>query len=154
MQSPHHATDPYLTDILLGGLESWLNNVPFDVLDLPPEYQILMNEQNQIGWVHVFQGRILMSWQRPQQRVAMGCPGPIVFYPMCSPNGLPCGKPKIKQSTAKITLPEHKPDTPRQSESSEFSILTATKSSSETGNCLRTISNHIKNNPQDLSVSG
>jgi hypothetical protein len=61
------ATDPYLTDILLGGLESWLNNLPCDVLDLPPQYQILMNEQNQIGWVHVFQDRILMSWQRLQQ---------------------------------------------------------------------------------------
>jgi hypothetical protein len=61
------ATDPHLTDILLGGIESWLKNIPCKLLDLPPEYQKLLQEQNQIGWVHVFQGRISTSWQRLQQ---------------------------------------------------------------------------------------
>jgi hypothetical protein len=75
------ATDPYLTDILLGGLESWLTNSPCGVLDSPPKYQLLMDEQNQIGWVHVFQGWISKSWQRLQQyhysglKPVKGCDG-------------------------------------------------------------------------------
>ena len=60
-------TDPVLIDILLGGLTNWLRQTPFTFDGFPPEYHALIQEQNNIGWVHFFQGRISTRWAETQQ---------------------------------------------------------------------------------------
>lgn len=61
-------TDPTLTEILLGGLTSWLNSSPFNTDEYPEDYHQLLLEQAAIGWNHFFQGRISTQWATIQQR--------------------------------------------------------------------------------------
>jgi hypothetical protein len=60
------STDPTLTDILLGGLSSWLHQTESDQTEVPADYQslVLLSKQSVIGWVQFFQGCITTSWQR------------------------------------------------------------------------------------------
>ena len=67
-------TDPTLTDILLSGLNSWLNDTPFLTDHFPPDYQALIEEQTSIGWAHFFQGRITTRWAETQQWYYNGYP--------------------------------------------------------------------------------
>ena len=59
--------DPMLVDILLEGIQSWLDSIPMDITNLPNEYQDLVQEQTTIGWAHVFQARITTRWATMQQ---------------------------------------------------------------------------------------
>jgi hypothetical protein len=52
---------------LIDGIQSYLSQTPFDSTEYPAEYQGLIREQNTIGWVQIFQGRLSTSWQRIQQ---------------------------------------------------------------------------------------
>ena len=67
-------TDPVLTDILVTGIRSWLDDTPLDTSDIPPEYHAILREQATIGWVHVFQGRISKEWATVQQQYYDGFP--------------------------------------------------------------------------------
>jgi hypothetical protein len=66
------STNPTLTDILLSGLQSWLDQTAFDTAGYPQEYAPLLLKQQEIGWKHIFQGCLTLSWQRLQQHHYMG----------------------------------------------------------------------------------
>ena len=61
-------TDPVLTSILTQGLQHWLNLTPFDEGGIPEAYQRLLLEQREIGWYHVFVGRLSLQWAACQSR--------------------------------------------------------------------------------------
>ena len=68
-------TDPILTDILLTGLKNWLQDIPYHTQEnVPHDYHQLIHEQNTIGWIHVFQGRITKQWATLQQWHYSGFP--------------------------------------------------------------------------------
>ena len=67
-------TDPTSTNILLGGLRSWLDDTPFLPGNFPPDYHALIEEQASIGWAHFFQGRITTKWAETQQWYYNGFP--------------------------------------------------------------------------------
>jgi hypothetical protein len=61
-------TSQTLVDILLQGLRSWFNDVPFHMDDeYSTDHQILIQEQTTIGWSHIFQGRMSLKWAELQQ---------------------------------------------------------------------------------------
>jgi hypothetical protein len=62
------ATDQALTDILLIGIESWLNATAPDFSTIPTLYDHVIRDQTQIGWNHIFQGRFAISWSSMQQQ--------------------------------------------------------------------------------------
>ena len=61
-------TDPILTSILIGGLQTWLDLTPFDSNGIPDQYQSLLDQQNEIGWYNVFLGRLSLQWARLQSQ--------------------------------------------------------------------------------------
>ena len=67
-------TDPILRDILLIGLTAWLAQTPFPHAQFPASYQRLLHEQQQIGWSHIFQGRMTLQWAYTQQDHLNGLP--------------------------------------------------------------------------------
>ena len=59
-------TDPILTAILLNGMRTWLNLLPFDEGGIPDLYSSLLSQQREIGWYHVFLGRMSKQWSKLQ----------------------------------------------------------------------------------------
>jgi hypothetical protein len=67
-------TSPFLVEILIGGIGSWLEQKSLDHDDFPPEYQQLLTEQSTIGWPQFFQGRITLQSSLLQQDYYDGFP--------------------------------------------------------------------------------
>ena len=67
-------TDPMLVEILLDGIQSWLDGTPWDTSEFPIDYLTLIREQGIIGWAQVFQGRITTQWAVKQQYYYNGFP--------------------------------------------------------------------------------
>jgi hypothetical protein len=61
-------TRPYLVDILLNGIDAWINSSPFDKTKYPIIYHRLIDEQSALGWRQIFQGRMTMEWARLQDQ--------------------------------------------------------------------------------------
>jgi hypothetical protein len=59
-------TRPNLRDILITGLEAWLNDTPASYDKFPSSYNALIHQQTQIGWRQLFNGRISKDWSRLQ----------------------------------------------------------------------------------------
>jgi hypothetical protein len=64
----NHITRPYLVDILLNGIDAWINEIPFDKLEYPVLYHRLIDEQSSLGWRQLFQGRMTSEWARLQDQ--------------------------------------------------------------------------------------
>ena len=63
-----------LVEILLDGIQSWLDGTPWDTSEFPIDYLTLIREQGIIGWAQVFQGRITTQWAVKQQYYYNGFP--------------------------------------------------------------------------------
>jgi hypothetical protein len=70
LRKSHDSTesDPQLLDILIDGLYGWFTNHPIDVALYPHPYQRLIQEQNDIGWRHLFNGHLTSQWRILQDR--------------------------------------------------------------------------------------
>jgi hypothetical protein len=55
--------NPYLLDILIDGLHSWMTSIPFLSSRYPRRYQKLIQEQQSIGWRHIFNGHLSCQWR-------------------------------------------------------------------------------------------
>jgi hypothetical protein len=58
----------------MGGLTSWLSEIPFDKSVFPVEYNTVLHEQRTIGWSQFFQGRVSSKWAQLQQEYYKGFP--------------------------------------------------------------------------------
>jgi hypothetical protein len=56
-------TDPILMEILLEGLQTWLNSTPISRHRYPEKFQLLLIEQSHIGWDQLFYGRWSAQWK-------------------------------------------------------------------------------------------
>jgi hypothetical protein len=61
-------SNPYLVDIMIDGLHSWMNDTPMVMDRYPRRYHRLITEQTTIGWRHVFNGRLTTQWRLRQDR--------------------------------------------------------------------------------------
>jgi hypothetical protein len=61
-------TNPYLVDILIDGLHSWLHHSHIDKARYPRRYHQLINEQSAIGWRQIFNGHLSTQWRFRQDR--------------------------------------------------------------------------------------
>jgi hypothetical protein len=52
--------------ILLTALEAWFTNTPADFSKYPTQYSHLIQQQTQIGWRQLFNGRLSMEWSQLQ----------------------------------------------------------------------------------------
>jgi hypothetical protein len=59
-------TRSYLVDILIEGLSSWLSSTTIDKASFPSTFHPLIDEQSQLGWRQLFQGRLSNEWARLQ----------------------------------------------------------------------------------------
>jgi hypothetical protein len=59
-------TRPNLPEILLHGLETWLNDEPANFSKFPQLCSCLISHQNHIGWRQLFNGPICTEWSRLQ----------------------------------------------------------------------------------------
>ena len=59
-------SNPYLSDILRHGVLLWFRNEHYDPEYVHPNFQLLVIEQNAIGWHHLFRGRLSKEWRRHQ----------------------------------------------------------------------------------------
>ena len=59
-------TRSYLVDILIDGLASWFNVNTIDKAAYPATFHHLIDEQTQLGWRQLFQGRMSSEWARLQ----------------------------------------------------------------------------------------
>ena len=58
----HSDTRPYLTEILLDGLSAWFNGTTLDSELYPTQYHRLLQQQNDLGWRQLFNGRLSQEW--------------------------------------------------------------------------------------------
>jgi hypothetical protein len=65
---------PPLVEILIRGITAWFNDSTLLVKDFEFDYQQLLREQAQIGWSHIFQGRITTQWSLLQHDYYSGFP--------------------------------------------------------------------------------
>jgi hypothetical protein len=70
LRKAHSSTEnnPYLLDILIDGVHSWMTNTPMDINRFPRRYHQLIKEQTTIGWRHVFNGHLTSQWRIRQDR--------------------------------------------------------------------------------------
>jgi hypothetical protein len=70
LRHTHSSTEcnPYLIDILLDGIHSWIIDTPMIMARYPRRYHRLITEQTTIGWRHVFNGRLTTQWRIRQDR--------------------------------------------------------------------------------------
>ena len=61
-------TNPYLVDILIDGLHSWLHHSHIDTARYPRRYHQLINEQSAIVWRQIFNGHLSTQWRIRQDR--------------------------------------------------------------------------------------
>jgi hypothetical protein len=59
-------TRPTLTVILLDGVSEWLKGGTLSQYDYKLRYYQLIQEQNDIGWRHIFNGRLSLQWSELQ----------------------------------------------------------------------------------------
>jgi hypothetical protein len=59
-------TCPILTEILLEGISEWLNGRTLNPYRYDLRYHQLIQEQNDIGWRHVFNGQLALTWSELQ----------------------------------------------------------------------------------------
>jgi hypothetical protein len=59
-------TRPYLVDILVNGLDAWFSGIDLDKTKYPNAYHRLIEEQTNLGWRQLFQGRFTNEWTRLQ----------------------------------------------------------------------------------------
>ena len=59
-------TDPVLKAILLNGIREWFAITPFDAGGLPHQYLPLIQDQQVIGWYHLFLARFSKRWSSLQ----------------------------------------------------------------------------------------
>jgi hypothetical protein len=52
--------------ILLTALEAWFTDTPANFSTYPPQYSHLIQQQMQIGWRQLFNGRLSTEWSRLQ----------------------------------------------------------------------------------------
>jgi hypothetical protein len=57
-------SNPYLSDILRHGLILWFNGTIYEPTSVPLRFRTLVQEQNSIGWNHLFSGRLSQEWRR------------------------------------------------------------------------------------------
>jgi len=67
------ASDPILWHIIWRGMESVFSESTEGVTktDFPDQYRTLIDQQNQIGWIHVFRGRWSVEWQKAHESWAI-----------------------------------------------------------------------------------
>jgi hypothetical protein len=65
---------PPLVEILIRGITAWFNDSTLPVKHFEFDYQQLLREQAQIGWSHIFQGRITTQWSLLQHDYYSGFP--------------------------------------------------------------------------------
>jgi hypothetical protein len=156
------STDQWLLDILLSGIESCMTQTPFDSSEFPSEYQILIQKQTAIGWVHLFQGRLTNSWQRMQQyhysglRPVKGQDGAFWSRSILAHMFLEwlllwdaCNKSVHGNDSCHVP----RPSTTRLLESSKFYTPTATKFFSAIDPFIMTVSNYTESNRPSPSAS-
>lgn len=68
-RSQDGSIDPYLLDILRDGLTRYHQQLaPVLPASYPLKYTILINQQNTIGWDHIYQGRWSNAWSQLQDQ--------------------------------------------------------------------------------------
>ena len=60
--------DPPLKSIHIHGISSWLGQTPIDGTGIPNQYHQLIQEQQDIGWYHVFLARFSTQWTQLQSQ--------------------------------------------------------------------------------------
>ncbi len=61
-------TREMLTTILTDGLTQWFNDKELAPTDYPPLFRLLIQQQNELGWRQLFNGRFVSEWQRLQNQ--------------------------------------------------------------------------------------
>ena len=61
-------TREMLTTILTNGLTQWFNDKELAPPDYSPLFQLLIQQQNELGWSKLFNGRFVSEWQRLQNQ--------------------------------------------------------------------------------------
>jgi len=59
-------TDPILKNIFIVGMSNWQKNVQIPSSEYPPHYQQLIQEQNNVGWQQMWNGRWTTQWRKLQ----------------------------------------------------------------------------------------
>jgi hypothetical protein len=57
-------SNPYPSDILRHGLILWFNGTIYEPTSVPLRFRTLVQEQNSIGWNHLFSGRLSQNRRR------------------------------------------------------------------------------------------
>jgi hypothetical protein len=68
LDSPSMDTNPHLSDILRHGILLWFSHAHYDPATVPQQFRLLVQEQNAIGWHHIFRGKLSKEWSRHQAR--------------------------------------------------------------------------------------
>jgi hypothetical protein len=66
-------THPSLRDLLLTGIETWLDDDTIDLPTFPRRYHSLIQSQNAIGWRQLFNGRLSNKWSTMQDTHLLQC---------------------------------------------------------------------------------